>query len=211
MKIKGLHLGLSLMLVLSCTSALAYPTKKVSSLIEARSYISNLGLEVSPYLALVSIEKQTLTLYHKGKVQKNYTISTSSKGPGQIINTLKTPLGLHVINQKIGDSVPPYGIFKARQYTGKKWSKPFFSGNRKNDYIITRILRLDGLEPWLNKGRDNQGRLVDTLSRHVYIHGTTQEAKLGKPISIGCVYLSSDDVLDLFNRVPVGTQVLISS
>ncbi|MBP6104144.1 MAG: L,D-transpeptidase, partial [Gammaproteobacteria bacterium] len=43
----------------------------------------------------------------------------------------------------------------------------------------------------------------------VYIHGTTMEWKLGAPSTKGCVHMRADDVIRLFNSVPVGTLVWI--
>ncbi len=40
-----------------------------------------------------------------------------------MLKALKTPRGLHRINQKIGDRVPKYGIFIYEHYTGAVWKK----------------------------------------------------------------------------------------
>lgn len=48
-----------------------------------------------------------------------------------------------------------------------------------------------------------QGK-VDTLYR---IHGTTQPWSIGKSLSSGCIRLINQDVIDLYNRVPIGTAV----
>jgi lipoprotein-anchoring transpeptidase ErfK/SrfK len=79
----------------------------------------------------------------------------------------------------------------------------------EDNLITSRILWLDGLEPGLNQGTDAQGRVVDTRRRFVYIHGTNQADKLGRPNSHGCVLLSDADVIRLFDRVAVGLTVLI--
>ncbi len=50
-----------------------------------------------------------------------------------------------------------------------------------------------------------QGK-VDTLYR---IHGTFQVASIGKAVSSGCVRLLNADVADLYERVPVGTPVVV--
>ncbi|HXH54788.1 MAG TPA: L,D-transpeptidase, partial [Gammaproteobacteria bacterium] len=79
----------------------------------------------------------------------------------------------------------------------------------RKDYISTRILRLEGLQPGLNKGRDKLGRIVDSETRAIYIHGTTMEWKLGAPTGKGCVHMSAADVVKLFESVPTGTLVWI--
>ena len=41
------------------------------------------------------------------------------------------------------------------------------------------------------------------------IHGTNQPLTIGHAVSSGCFRLVNPDVIDLFNRVPVGTKVVI--
>jgi lipoprotein-anchoring transpeptidase ErfK/SrfK len=48
--------------------------------------------------------------------------------------------------------------------------------------------------------------LGDTVYR---IHGTNQPQTIGYAVSSGCFRLVNRDVIDLFNRVPVGTKVVI--
>ena len=46
----------------------------------------------------------------------------------------------------------------------------------------------------------------DTLYR---IHGTSEPWSIGKAVSSGCVRLFNHDIIDLYNRVPVGTKLLV--
>jgi lipoprotein-anchoring transpeptidase ErfK/SrfK len=46
----------------------------------------------------------------------------------------------------------------------------------------------------------------DSLYR---LHGTADPASIGAAVSSGCVRLINQDVIDLYNRVPVGTKVLV--
>jgi lipoprotein-anchoring transpeptidase ErfK/SrfK len=48
--------------------------------------------------------------------------------------------------------------------------------------------------------------LGDTVYR---IHGTNQPQTIGHAISSGCFRLVNDDVVDLYDRVPVGTKVVV--
>ncbi|WP_313791115.1 L,D-transpeptidase [Oryzibacter oryziterrae] len=50
-----------------------------------------------------------------------------------------------------------------------------------------------------------QGK-VDTLYR---IHGTSQPWTIGTNVSSGCIRLINQDVMHLYERVPVGTEVLV--
>ncbi|HLW90045.1 MAG TPA: L,D-transpeptidase [Roseiarcus sp.] len=48
------------------------------------------------------------------------------------------------------------------------------------------------------------------LGQTVYrIHGTNQPETIGHAVSSGCFRLVNNDVIDLFDRVPVGTRVII--
>lgn len=186
----------------TCTSAVPHvPPEKVYE------HISSLGVQPTEHILMVDTKKQTLALLHNGAIKKTYTVSTSKRGIGQKINTFQTPQGLHRINEKIGHGKPHYSIFHRRQYVGT-WRKQPRSQHRK-DYVSTRILRLEGLQPGLNKGRDKWGRIIDSETRAIYIHGTTMEWKLGAPSTKGCVHMSAEDVVKLFDSVPTGTLVWI--
>jgi lipoprotein-anchoring transpeptidase ErfK/SrfK len=197
----------SLMLLCAC-SACCNPNVPYVPPEQVKDHIVTMGVQPSETIIVVDTKKQTLNLVENNKIKKSYVISTGKKGLGQRANTYKTPLGLHRIYQKIGDGVPKYGIFNKRQYVGATWKKVPPSKHTK-DYISTRILRMEGLQPGFNRGRDWLGRNVDTDQRAVYIHGTTMENKLGFPSTKGCVHMSANDVIALFKEVPEGTLVWI--
>jgi lipoprotein-anchoring transpeptidase ErfK/SrfK len=48
--------------------------------------------------------------------------------------------------------------------------------------------------------------LGDTLYR---IHGTNEPWKLGGNVSSGCIRLSNDDIIDLYNRARIGATVIV--
>ena len=48
--------------------------------------------------------------------------------------------------------------------------------------------------------------LGDTLYR---IHGTNEPWKLGGGVSSGCIRMSNDDIMDLFNRAKIGATVIV--
>ncbi len=47
---------------------------------------------------------------------------------------------------------------------------------------------------------------VDTYFR---IHGTTQPSSIGRSVSAGCIRMINEHVIDLYDRVPKGTKVLV--
>ena len=42
------------------------------------------------------------------------------------------------------------------------------------------------------------------------IHGTNEPTTIGQSVSSGCIRMMNDDVIDLYERVPVGTRVEVS-
>ena len=48
--------------------------------------------------------------------------------------------------------------------------------------------------------------LGSTLYR---IHGTNDPSTIGQDVSSGCIRMTNDDVTDLYNRVPIGTKVVV--
>lgn len=46
----------------------------------------------------------------------------------------------------------------------------------------------------------------DTLYR---IHGTNDPTTIGTNVSSGCIRLTNEDIVDLYNRTPVGTKVIV--
>ena len=163
------------------------------------------GLPSSEHCIVVSIDQQKLWFF-VGEAAREYVVSTARAGVGCVADSLRTPLGLHRVAEKIGDGAPKGMVFKARVPTGRIWT----DGPAPEDNLITtRILWLEGLEPGKNAGHDAAGQLVDTKARFVYLHGTNQAFRLGTPNSHGCVLLSDDDILDLFERAPAGTPVYL--
>jgi UDP-N-acetylmuramate--alanine ligase len=147
-----------------------------------------------------SIEEQMLLVCEKDTVVGRYEASTSRFGNGIRENSFKTPLGIHRIKEKIGSGAPPGRIFKGRKDTGIDWDQVSIEDN----LILTRILRLEGLEEGINKGEG-----VDSYDRFIYIHGTNREDLVGTPLSHGCLALRNSDILRLFDIVTEGTLVYI--
>ncbi len=154
----------------------------------------------------ISIPQQTLTLFddNDGQVAR-YAVSTAANGVGCVKNSGCTPLGAHIIRAKIGDGAAENTVFVGRRPTGEIFTPALKLEFPERDWILTRILWLSGTEP----GKNRLGN-VDTMQRYIYIHGTPDETELGVPGSHGCVRMRNADLVELFDRVPVGTTVNIS-
>ncbi len=152
-----------------------------------------------PWIRIIS-SQQTLGLYIGDNPSPliYYTVSTSRYGLGEETGSYRTPRGWHEIKEKIGTGAPWGTEFKGRQPTGRIWPRDF-AGLEDGDLILTRILWLSGLE----------SHNANTHARYIYIHGTQDEGNLGRPMSLGCIRMSNDDVIDLYDRVEQGTKVFI--
>jgi len=147
-----------------------------------------------------SVEEQSLFLCKADRIIETYPASTSRLGVGIREDSLKTPPGLHRICKKIGAGAPLGRIFRDRRDTGTDWD----GVSREDNLILTRILRLEGLEEGINRGPG-----VDSRERYVYIHGTNHEDLVGTPFTHGCLTLRNTDMADLFERVRQGTLLYI--
>lgn len=153
----------------------------------------------------IHIATQTLCLKSPdGNVVATYLISTAKNGVGEISGSEKTPRGRHIIGEKIGDNMPMFTVFHARKPTGEIYSAALAKAFPDRDWILSRILWLSGSEEGFNCGGD-----VDTRSRFIYIHGTHDEENMGTPRSHGCIRMRNRDVMQLFDQVSVGHEVLI--
>ncbi len=152
----------------------------------------------------IDVPAQQLSLLDGGKVMKRYSVSTAAKGVGEKNGSLCTPRGRHIVRAKIGAGQPKGTVFVRRRPTGEVWSRDLHAQFPGRDWILTRILWLSGKEPGRNRLGD-----VDTMRRYIYIHGSHDLAEMGKPGSIGCVRMRSDDIVELFDLVPPYTEVNI--
>ncbi len=153
---------------------------------------------------LVDISVQTLGLYIDGDKQIEYPVATAKNGVGQTNGSECTPLGLHRIRAKIGADNEPNTVFVGRRPTGEVYSPELGQQFPNRDWILTRILWLCGEEVGLNRGGS-----VDTMRRYIYIHGAPDSHPMQIPSSHGCIKMRNHDVIDLFERVNVGTKVVI--
>lgn len=143
----------------------------------------------------IYLDRQELDLHYGNKHSRTYRISSGEKGMGFQEGSFRTPTGRFAIAGKIGDGAPIYTRFDARVPVGI-WNPELGGGG---DLILSRILRLDGLD------EEN----ANTLERHIYIHGTNREDLIGIPSSHGCIRLANADMIELFDKVADGTGVII--
>jgi L,D-transpeptidase YbiS len=148
---------------------------------------------------LISITSQRLDLLSpEEEFIASYPVSTSRFGIGFEEGSFKTPTGRFRICEKIGAGASPWTVFESRVPTGALASSDKEGGE---DLILSRILWLEGLDP------EN----ANTRNRYIYLHGTNQESLIGTPASHGCIRLRNLDIIELYDRVPLGTPLKIFS
>jgi len=153
----------------------------------------------------INIGTQYIDIIDKnGSIIKRYAISTSKNGAGEQNGSYCTPRGRHIVRAKIGAGRPLNTVFVERRPTGEVYSPELARSFPKRDWILTRILWLSGCEPGINR----LGK-VDTMRRAIYIHGSPDSAEMGKPGSRGCIRMRNEDLVELFDLVPVRTSVEI--
>lgn len=152
-------------------------------------------MNTPPLRLEVCVERQSLRVLQGRKTVRRFPVSTSAQGTGFEAGSHRTPTGRFAISDKIGSGAPLGTIFVSREPVGI-WSP---GEATPKDLVLTRILRLDGLDPENRNTRD----------RYIYFHGTNQEEKIGQPASMGCIRLTNADMIELFDLVEVGTKVRI--
>ncbi len=184
--------------------------KQFSSPRELGFTCQRLGILPTRFLVVVNLAQQTFSFFERSlcqfsearfpeyKLLKKYRCSTSRFGIGETAGSNMTPRGLHRIAEKIGGGWPTGAVFKSRNFIGYTWDGQPFAP------ITNRIFWLEGLEPGFNRGGN-----LDSHDRYIYIHGTGDEPKIGRPASHGCIHLAANDLIPLYDRLPVGTLVWI--
>lgn len=132
-------------------------------------------------------------------VHKEYVVSTGKNGFGNVAESGKTPTGVHQIKRKIGDNAPIGAVFEHGKITNEIADIYAERSDNLKGLVLTRILELGGMEE-KNK---------TTNIRPIYVHGTNQEWLLGKAVSLGCVRMNNNDIINLYKLVKIGTYLNI--
>lgn len=161
------------------------------------------GLDIKAADVLIDLSQQRLYL---PKQNKHYVISSGLNGIGEQQGSGKTPRGWHRICEKFGADAPENAVFVARQWTGEVYTAELALNYPERDWILSRVLWLEGLQAGFN-----QGDGCDSKARYIYIHGTPDSEAMGQPRSHGCIRMRNADVIELFNHLPVNALVYIAT
>ena len=142
----------------------------------------------------INIANQTLIFQNK-----SYAISSAANGVGEQEDSFCTPLGKFKIAEKIGQELESNSVLKGRMFTSEIYTVELAQQYPDRDWILTRILWLDGTE------KHN----ANTKSRYIYLHGSPNETPMGIPGSKGCIRMRNKDIIELFDLVQIDEEVAI--
>ncbi len=144
------------------------------------------------------------------RLQRQIVFFRSNEPPGTIIVHTSERF-LYVVQP--GGRALRYGIGVGRQ--GFQW-QGLLKISRKEEWPDwtppeEMIERQPYLPRWMAGGPGNPlGARALYLGNTVYrIHGTNQPQTIGGAVSSGCFRLVNPDVVDLYDRIPVGTKVVV--
>lgn len=154
---------------------------------------------------VIDIMTQCLRLIVNSKIVMDVAISSAKNGAGEAPGSECTPRGSHIIRARIGAGYPLNAVFIGRRPTGEIYSPELDAAQPGRDWVLSRILWLSGTEV----GKNRLGG-VDSMRRYIYIHGTPDSEPMGMPASHGCIRMRNDELIELFDKVEIGTSVLIN-
>jgi lipoprotein-anchoring transpeptidase ErfK/SrfK len=144
------------------------------------------------------------------RYQRTVVFFRTNEAPGTIIVNTNERF-LYVVQP--GGRALRYGIGVGRQ--GFQW-QGLLKISRKQEWPDwtpppEMIERQPYLPRWMAGGPGNPlGARALYLGHTVYrIHGTNQPQTIGTAVSSGCFRLVNPDVIDLYDRIPVGTKVIV--
>ena len=173
------------------------------------------------FLLVRGTTPQRLEWYKKGKLFKTFSASCGAKGFGT--GEQQTTAGPLSVSQKFGEGQPIGTVFAGRKpviENGKVKVVQQCPGKLEMEGLIDLLKRkvysvfnIPNEEKQVTSGHCEalvltRGLVIDN-KRSIYIHGTNKELSLGEARSHGCVRVSNNDVIDLFNNIPIGTDVYV--
>ena len=194
----ALMMALSVVMTMTATFAGLQPSA-------ARSATETMDIGDEP--GRISSEEATIT---DGPFARQVVFFRSTEAPG----TLVVHTSERFIYVVMGNSrALRYGLGVGRE--GFQWSG-LVKISRKAEWPDwtpppEMIARQPYLPRFMAGGPGNpMGARALYLGSTIYrIHGTNQPETIGHAVSSGCFRLANGDVIDLFDRVPVGTKVII--
>jgi len=155
-------------------------------------------------LVVVLTRSQLMHCYENDELCHIFPVSTAKNGLGEKRGSECTPRGWHQVHSVIGLDNVVNSVFVGRVFTGEIYCNQLAFDYPERDWILTRIIRIEGLEPGRNRGGE-----VDTLERFIYLHGVPDVTPMGVPGSHGCIRMRNTDVMSMADWIKVGARICI--
>ncbi|MCF6320576.1 MAG: L,D-transpeptidase [Rhizobiaceae bacterium] len=170
----------------------------------------------APNVIQASIPAPQPVAIFEQKYEPQIVSYATSQKPGTIVIDTRARF-LYLVMQN--GEARRYGVGVGRP--GFEWSgtnkitrKAEWPDWRPPAVMIKRELRENGrvIPPFVKGGPDNPlGARALYLGSTIYrIHGTGDPTTIGRAVSSGCIRMRNEDVMDLYERVGVGTKVIVS-
>ena len=170
--------------------------------------LKSFGLKDQEAAIIYDYDNHLLHLIHfengSLKIDQSFLGSGGRGGVSNRIGSGATAPGIHKIYKMQGESYPVYQTFDAYKYGYRETILPPTRGFQdwKSDFIMTRVMRLQGLEKNMNN---------NSVVRNILIHSTPEEGMLGYDESAGCIRIANQEIVTLFNQVREGSLVNVVS
>lgn len=165
--------------------------------------INNKNLESKFILIVLGKYKKAFLVNktdNKLNIYAEYPVSVGINGFGCEINGLKTPTGLFKISKKIGDNCSPLQIISNDLCLTENNNPILASLNIDKSYEVTRKIELQAIDSICSSDIDY---------KNILIHGTNYENEVGFQKSSGNIRLLNEDILSLYDFLPIDSYVYI--
>lgn len=136
------------------------------------------------------------------QIEKSFLSSGGRGGVSNVVKSGGTPPGVHVIYSNEYGKHELNQTIDASKYGYRETILTPTQGfeDWKSDIIMTRLMRLRGLE-----GSKNS----HSVARKILFHSTPEEGMIGYHESGGCIRLKNREMIEFFDMIPEGTLVNI--
>ncbi len=169
-----------------------------------------MNLKVLNWFAILAIFSSLTVSSVPGKAAQNVSVATEAPGT-IIVRTSQRRLYLvvsegHAVSYRVG-------VGRA----GKQWSGTSYIASKHLKPAWSPPTEIKHDRPSLpdvipsGSPRNPMGAAALVLAHGQYaIHGTNAPSSIGGFVSYGCIRMYNKDILDLYNRVSVGTRVVVT-
>lgn len=167
------------------------------------------GMVLTPDTPENMLEYQTDYVSHPIYLRQVVEFHTSEAAGTLIVDTRQHFLFLVLP----GEKAMRYGIGVAR--VGFEWNGTHRISDKREWPSWTppaeMHARQPGLPTFMEGGPNNpMGARALYIGSTLYrIHGTNQPWTIGRSVSSGCIRMTNQDIIDLYDRVPVGAKVIV--